>query len=118
MTVGSFFSASFQSNFTKGSMFQIPKETLSFPCFDHNNIYFDLLEKDEDIENRDDISEVILPCKYLQLGKNTIELPVYENSNMLTYGAKVEKRNNATKFAFGSDQDRLTVYAVDLVVTA
>ena len=64
------------------------------------------MEKDKGHEKSDDISEVILPCKYLQLGTNTIELPLYENSNMLTYSAKVRKHANSTIFEFGSEMDR------------
>ena len=100
-----FMQVGFQHNFTLNESVVLDAGALSFPCNENKEVRFEVIETDRFRNNqydlRDDIIEVALPCKYLQLGKNTLNIPMTENSNMVTYAATVAKTDDAIAFNFG-----------------
>ena len=72
-------------------------------------LWFELTEKDE---IRDDSAKIVLNCTLLQLGRNTLDIPLYENRNVSHYSAKILKDDVGVRFVFGKEQD--SMYSVDL----
>ena len=77
---------------------------MSFPCFYNDKgssvLWFELTEKDD---FKDDSAKVVLNCTLLQEGRNTLDIPIYENDAIFRYTAEILKNDVGTRFVFGND---------------
>ena len=57
---------------------------MSFPCYYNDKgssvLWFELEERDE---YKDDSAKIVLNCTLLQVGRNTLDIPLHENATII-----------------------------------
>ena len=85
--------------FRENTNYEIPAGSFSFPCFDGEALWVQLVEIDE---VTDDSAFVSLDCKNLQIGTNLLKVELTEDSGIMTSAANVMDTAFGFSFGFGS----------------
>ena len=63
-----------------------------------------------------DFTRIALNCTLLQIGNNTVDVPLYEDSVFVNVTAIVDKDLFKVKYMFGKETGKPALYSIDLVV--
>lgn len=95
--VGNLFFSEVSYLFSRNGRMTPRPGTISFPCFESEALWFDVLNDDEQSKDRAQIS---IDCRNLQPGSNTLTLSMYERAESISTIAGVEKLSPRAQYKF------------------
>ena len=115
--VGTWLWYSYENLFYEGKQVAVPAKKIRFPCFQDEALWIQVTEDDK---YEDEKAQVSLRCDALQVGTNSVEVSLLENSAALETVADAFKGTLGTSWSFFDEavgEDTPAVYTVTLEVT-